>query len=202
MNYFIVTEDGRERWYSAAQVKAMYSAGSLDARTPIKSERMGYSLSWLELDADTRTDINNAGLPSLEEQKELILPVQKTPQKQSYKSGWSDLPAAQQGLLIGGCLFVFCWILSALNGGRSSSVMAQNSSWDNSVPNVKLYLKETRLDPSSLEIIETSSVRKNSDGSSSVDCTYRAKNVFGGYVVEKKTFQMDSTGKVIGARDQ
>ena len=76
-----------------------------------------------------------------------------------------------------------------------------NSSWDSSVRQVKDYLKKNLKDPNSYESIEWSNVIKQSDGSFIVRHKYRAKNSFGGYVVENKVFALDQNGNVIGSID-
>jgi hypothetical protein len=75
--------------------------------------------------------------------------------------------------------------------------MVINSAWDGSVSQVKTWLKANLKDPKSLECIEWSKVSKQSDGGYMVRVKYRAKNGFGGYVVENKVFFLDSTGTVL-----
>lgn len=70
-----------------------------------------------------------------------------------------------------------------------------NSSWDGSVSQVKSYLQGVLKDPDSFQAIEWSKVVK-SDKGYAVRCKYRAKNSFGGYVIEEKLFLMDSSGRV------
>ena len=72
----------------------------------------------------------------------------------------------------------------------------ENSTWDASVHQVKSYLKKTLKDPKSVEYIEWSKVVETYDGYK-VRCKYRAKNSFGGYVVENKIFFLDLNGYVI-----
>ena len=63
----------------------------------------------------------------------------------------------------------------------------ENSAWDGSVSQVKTYLKENLKDPKSIEYIEWSKVF--SEGKYYlVRCKYRAKNSFGGYVLENQIF--------------
>lgn len=76
-----------------------------------------------------------------------------------------------------------------------------NSSWDGSVRQVKDYLKNNLKDPDSYEGIEWSNVVKQGDGSFRVRHKYRAKNGFGGYVIENKVFVLDDNGNVIGLYD-
>ncbi|MFZ5804893.1 MAG: hypothetical protein ACOY7U_08580 [Acidobacteriota bacterium] len=79
----------------------------------------------------------------------------------------------------------------------SPSEVVKNSAWDGSVWQVESWLKANLKDPDSLEFIEWSPVQKTRDGGFMVRAKYRAKNSFGGYVVENRLFFMDSAGNVI-----
>lgn len=70
-----------------------------------------------------------------------------------------------------------------------------NSPWDGSVRQVERWLKNNLKDPDSFQAIEWSPVTKTSNGFM-VRCKYRAKNSFGGYVVEERVFSLDGTGEV------
>ena len=71
-----------------------------------------------------------------------------------------------------------------------------NSSWDGSVWQVKKYLKEKLKDPDSYESIEWGTVIEKNDVYQ-VRHKYRAKNSFGGYVIEECLFTLDKEGNVI-----
>lgn len=71
-----------------------------------------------------------------------------------------------------------------------------NSAWDSSVWQVEKWLKKNLKDPGSFEAIEWSPVAKTADGFV-VRCKYRAKNSFGGYVIEDRIFKLDKSGNVI-----
>lgn len=72
----------------------------------------------------------------------------------------------------------------------------KQSSWDNSVDVVEHYIKHDYLsDPDSYQSVKWSKLAKNVDGTYVVMHTYRAKNGFGGYVTETKTFIISSDGK-------
>jgi hypothetical protein len=74
----------------------------------------------------------------------------------------------------------------------------KNNPLDGSVHQVERYLKEEYLkDPKSYESIEWSEVQKNADGTYHVRHKYRAKNSFGGYVLENKIFHIDDKGNII-----
>ncbi len=75
----------------------------------------------------------------------------------------------------------------------------QNSPWDGSVSEVKDYLNKTLKDPDSYEGIEWSNVVKK-DGYFFVRHKYRAKNSFGGYVIEDCIFKIDDKGSVINVQ--
>ena len=88
------------------------------------------------------------------------------------------------------------------NDRREKAIMASggveitNSSYDGSVSQVKDYLKKNLKDPKSYEGIEWSKVKEEPNGYS-VYHKYRAKNSFGGYVIEAKVFYLDFGGNVI-----
>ena len=76
-----------------------------------------------------------------------------------------------------------------------------NSEWDGSVSQVESWLEANLKDPHSLEFIEWSPVQKIYDGRFMVRVKYRAKNSFGGYVIENKVFSLDSSGTVVNVAD-
>lgn len=70
-----------------------------------------------------------------------------------------------------------------------------NDDYTGSVKQVVTYLKENLKDPRSYESISWSKVM-HKDGYYIVRHKYRAKNGFGGYVIENKLFYIDLYGKV------
>ena len=82
----------------------------------------------------------------------------------------------------------------------SDARVVKNSSWDGSVWQVEHHLKRNLNDPDSFEAIEWSEVIDNGDGFT-VRCKYRAKNSFGGYVVEEQIFVMNRRGDVVSVSD-
>ena len=70
-----------------------------------------------------------------------------------------------------------------------------NSSWDCSVYQVKRYLEKSLKDPDSYEGIEWGKVQQNGI-EYKVYHKYRAKNSFGGYVIESHIFTLDADGNV------
>jgi len=72
----------------------------------------------------------------------------------------------------------------------------KNSSWDGSVWQVMQYLKSNLKDPDSYESIEWSSVQKQGENYV-VRHKYRAKNSFGGYMIENQIFTLNSDGEII-----
>ena len=66
---------------------------------------------------------------------------------------------------------------------------------------VRTYLQSTLKDPSSYQDIEWSPSGLNSDGQYYIRHKYRAKNSFGGYVVEEKIFYLDKSYKVVKSHD-
>ena len=80
----------------------------------------------------------------------------------------------------------------------------QNSYLDASVSQVERYLKANLSDPDSYESMEWSAVNEmsgNGDYRYWVRHKYRAKNGYGGYVIENKIFYLDSNGNVNGEKD-
>lgn len=73
-----------------------------------------------------------------------------------------------------------------------------NSGWDGSVLGVEHYLQRTLKDPDSYKAIEWSAVLKLCDGYA-VRLKYRAKNSFGGYVINHTVFTLNPDGVVTGA---
>ena len=82
---------------------------------------------------------------------------------------------------------------------RANLPKIQNSAWDGSVYQVKNYLKRNLKDPDSYEGIEWSNVVKNDNGTYNVRHKYRARNSFGGMVVENWVFVLDEYGNVISS---
>lgn len=71
----------------------------------------------------------------------------------------------------------------------------ENSPWDGSVPAVERYLKRNLKDPDSFKAVKWTPVKKGC-GNYTVGLSYRAKNSFGGYVVEQAVFVLDADGNV------
>lgn len=88
---------------------------------------------------------------------------------------------------------------TAASSSQDTKEAAYNHPWDGSVYQVERWLKKNLKDPGSFEAIEWSPVKKKPDGGYVVRCKYRAKNSFGGYVIEEQIFMLDSTGEVITA---
>jgi len=89
-------------------------------------------------------------------------------------------------------------IKQAEQDAASGKVMqkVENSAMDGSVRQVKDYLKKTLADPNSYEGIEWSPVQTTSDGYK-VRHKFRAKNGFGGYVIEEHIFCLNKYGEVV-----
>lgn len=91
-------------------------------------------------------------------------------------------------------------IATDVNAQSKPRDIVENNSWDSSVSQVADWLKKNLKDPSSLEFIEWSAVKKVESGFV-VRVKYRAKNGFGGYTVENKVFGLDLKGVVLGCQD-
>ena len=70
-----------------------------------------------------------------------------------------------------------------------------NNGWNGGVHQVEQYLKRHLKDPDSFQAIEWSPVRRSCEGYA-VRVKYRARNSFGGMVIEEKLFRLDTAGTV------
>ena len=110
-----------------------------------------------------------------------------------------------------GCMtiFVLLLIIGSLFSPKSDNspgdYLVKNSEWDSAVPAVVNYLKKNLNDPDSVQYIEWSKVNIVTSDTSSykywVRCKYRAKNGFGGYVIQNQIFYLDKDGGVINVKD-
>lgn len=80
----------------------------------------------------------------------------------------------------------------------SARAEVENSAWDGSVSQVKRYIERNAKDPKSVDYIDWSKVSRQGSGYV-VRVKYRAKNSFGGFVVEEKIFVLDADGEVVEA---
>lgn len=78
--------------------------------------------------------------------------------------------------------------------------VVQNSGWDGSVHQVERYLKTALKDPDSYDGIEWSKVVPAGTGYA-VRHKYRARNSFGGMVIENQIFVLDAAGNVLGSQE-
>ena len=98
-------------------------------------------------------------------------------------------------------IFIFItYIIGANTDPNSISTPIENSEWDGSVAQVKQYLKRNLKDPDSYEGIEWSKVTKVGN-QYKVRHKYRAKNSFGGYVIEEFIFTLNEDGNVISKKN-
>lgn len=80
--------------------------------------------------------------------------------------------------------------------------IVSNSAWDGSVRQVETWLEQNLKDPNSFEAIEWGKVLKADSGNFLVRVKYRAKNSYGGYVIEEKLFELSPQGGVLDATDR
>lgn len=114
-------------------------------------------------------------------------------------------------ILIGIILIGYCSEKSGNSnnnsGNRDEAIETEivtNSPYDASVRQVEDYLKNQYLkDPDSYQSISWSTVviQQNKDYKYFVRHNFRAKNSFGGYVVESKIFYLDANGTVVDVKD-
>lgn len=106
------------------------------------------------------------------------------------------------GLKIGIVILFLLWYFGKnTDNSSSNSTKIQNSSYDGSVFQVEKYLDKTLKDPDSYESIEWGKVVYVNDDEYRVRHRYRARNSFGGYVIEDKFFVLDGKGNVINEVD-
>lgn len=122
-------------------------------------------------------------------------------------------PTKKRGQVVGGLVLfvVILWILVTCLGPsknepatttvKTPTEVVYNSSWDGAVSQVNSWLRSNLKDPHSLEYIDWSPVAKRDEGGFMVRVKYRAKNSFGGYVVDDKVFVLDSSGAVTTSFD-
>lgn len=133
-------------------------------------------------------------------------------QKISKFSPGEKIMAAVFGLLIIFGLIVNAGIIettpysSLPAAAKTERAIVFNNPWNGSVSQVVQYLQKVLNDPGSLEIIQWSKVTKitNKKGEPflfMVRCKYRAKNYYGGYVVQEKLFEIDGKGNITKATD-
>lgn len=118
------------------------------------------------------------------------------------------------GYVLIGAILLAVWMVSAPDNKDESNAkpttsttytektteIVSNSPWDSGVYQVKDYLKKTLKDPDSYQSIEWYKVIKTSTGYKVLH-KYRARNSFGGYMIETIEFILDSSGNVTSARE-
>lgn len=97
-------------------------------------------------------------------------------------------------------VIIFC-ICSLCSSPDESNTPLTDKYETTVVVGVKNYLRNTLRDPDSYQDIEWSQIGENAAGSLYVRHKYRAKNGFGGYVVENKIFYLDKQGNVVGSEN-
>ncbi len=115
---------------------------------------------------------------------------------------------------------VFAWVISALfmPSNHKKEVVStkthavkkdttpievvMNSPWDGSVSQVENYIKSHINDPDSYQSITWYNVIKKGNGNFIVNHKYRAKNVFGGYIVKIQKFILNHNGVVLEVQDR
>lgn len=108
------------------------------------------------------------------------------------------LTKKQRNWLIAIAIIIVLVIIGNLSDDNTSATV-RNSGYDASVHQVKSYVKQNLRDPDSYQSIEWSAVQTKTNGGYYVRHKYRAKNGFGGYVIENKIFHLDNQGNVIGS---
>lgn len=118
-------------------------------------------------------------------------------------------PGCLSVIIIGLILFFVIGVFVSISDANSSTTSTRSSvrreavynSSDGSVFEVKVFLRKTLKDPKSYDPMAWGKVVKNKDGSFYVVHRYRAKNSFGGYVIEQKIFRFDRRGNIESVED-
>lgn len=110
------------------------------------------------------------------------------------------------GIIVGVLLIgVFTWDDESSTEANKEGIKKEvvyNSEWDGSVSQVEKYLKSNLKDPDSYEGVDWSAVHMDSvNHTFMVRHKYRAKNSFGGFVVDNKVFYLDSLGNIYNVTD-
>ncbi len=195
MEYFVDINGQTKGPYTIGQLRSMWSAGTITGTTLYCQE--GFS-EWVPL-SDIRSDLEQSPRPAP--------PAIQVPTAASRPLAPQPRSSGVGKALGLGCLgiiglFVLLAIIGAISGGGGGGARSPvvQSAWDGSVSQVKQWLMDNAKDPDSLQFIEWSPVETLPSGFA-VRVKYRAKNSFGGYVVENKLFIMDSSGVVLGSKD-
>jgi len=112
-------------------------------------------------------------------------------------NSWSN-PAARKTafVAIGLAVLVIVWAATLDSRRDTRKPSVTTSQYDGSVSQVKYWLREHLKDPDSVQYIDWSTVKTLDDGQYAVFVKYRAKNSFGGYVIEQRLFMFDPKGSV------
>lgn len=115
----------------------------------------------------------------------------------TWKSEWSRTTKEVKLTLIVSLIVAAGVLLYGVAPGQKAAVT--NSRLDGSVSQVSAYLKQNLRDPESYRPDFWSKVSRDGENYQ-VTHRYRAKNGFGGYVLEEKTFILDASGNVLGVK--
>ena len=95
-------------------------------------------------------------------------------------------------------LFLVIILCVVNDASENSSIFTGGLDQTSAEMYVRRFMKQDYLkDPDSYESISWSDLMKAGDGTYYITHSYRAKNSFGGYVIETKIFHLDSEGNII-----
>lgn len=128
-------------------------------------------------------------------------PINETIQTGQNTGKQNPLTKRQLNWIIAGVVILLVWAFGGFE--TSDGPKVRNSTLDASVHQVETFLKKNLNDPKSYESIEWSALNetKNSWYKYWVRHKYRAKNGFGGYVIENQIFYLDEDGNVLNYKD-
>jgi len=133
--------------------------------------------------------------------KEIKRPIFERDNSTQGTGKQNPLTKRQINWIIAGVVVLLVWAFGGFEPSDGPKV--KNSSLDASVHQVETFLKKNLNDPDSYESIEWSALNesKNSWHKYWVRHKYRAKNGYGGYVIENQIFYLDEEGHVLDYKD-
>ena len=129
--------------------------------------------------------------------KEKSTPTLFQSKRQSYNK--SDKKSIKNFIIVAAIIVGIISLFSIISPNDSDPLPTRTDS--SVMVGVRSYLRANLKDPGSYQEIEWSPSGVNSSGQYYIRHKYRAKNSFGGYVIEEKIFYLNKSYKVIRTQD-
>lgn len=130
--------------------------------------------------------------------------MSKDPENYSYRSNEDRLGIVLCVLIliVGGALCLFLYNCNtSINSRSRTSASAESrtykpyqSQWDGSVNAVERWVKKNARDPKSVEFVTWSTLREVKYNEWEITCKWRARNAYGGMVINEGKFKLDDKG--------